>query len=165
MEQQEPCDDAMRLRAASAYVLEGEYVCHECGCYVPVFTVILVGPFGVEGDPAVNEDDDSAILRRPLELPSTLAAALTERSSGHFHPDFSRTIGEQYWMNHCRDCGAKIGDWFVHSPGEAFFPLNDADLDLLKGLQVDGPLQFMAPELAVSSWTSNWLRKSRKPGP
>ena len=165
MEHQEPCDDATRLRAASAYVLEGEYVCHECGCYVPVFSVMLVGPFGVEGDPAFDEDDDSAILRRPLELPSTLAEVVTAKSAGHFHPDFSRTIGDQYWMNHCRDCGAKIGDWFVHAPGEAFFPLNDTDLQLLKGHQVEGPFTLLAPDLATSTWASNWLGMSRKPGP
>ena len=161
MKQDEPCNDLSSLLAASAYVLEGEYVCDECGVPVPVYGVMLVGPFDVVGDPPVDEDDDSAILRRPLELPATLAAVLTESSSGHFHPDFSRTIGQQYWMNHCRDCGAKIGDWFVHSPGEAFFPLNDADLALLKGRQVDGPLRFVAPELAASSWTSNWLRKTQ----
>lgn len=164
MERKDSCNDAPGLSAASAYVLEGEYLCDECGVPVPVYGVIVVGPFGVVGDLSVDEDEDSAILRRPLELPSTLAAVLTESSSGHFHPDFSRTIGQQYWMNHCRDCGAKIGDWFVHSPGEAFFPLNDADLALLKGRQVDGPLRFVAPELAASSWTSNWLRKTRTLG-
>lgn len=164
MERDESLADAPSLSASSAHVLEGEHVCSECGCFVPVFGVMLVGPFRVVGDPGIEEDDDSAIIRRSLELPSTLAAVLTDKSSGHFHPDFSRTIGHQYWMNHCRDCGAKIGDWFVHSPGEALFPLNDTDLALLKGYQVDGPLQFLAPSLATSYWTSNWLRKTRKSG-
>jgi hypothetical protein len=27
--------------------------------------------------------------------------------------DYSKTIRESYWMNHCERCGAKLGDWFI----------------------------------------------------
>ena len=40
-----PADLPSRLIAAANYVLEGEYVCHECGCIVPVFGLMPVAPF------------------------------------------------------------------------------------------------------------------------
>lgn len=146
-----------RLIAAATYVLEGEYACHECGCIVPVFGLMPVGPFDRQGDMLLDEDDDSAMLRRPLNLPPDIRATLASRSGGAFHPDDSKTLGERYWMNHCRDCGAKIGDWFVHKPGEAFFPTSDEEIKKLKGWRLAGPHTFADPDLALSSWTSSWL--------
>jgi hypothetical protein len=61
-------------------------------------------------------------------------------------------------MNHCRECGAKIGDWFVHKPGEAFFPMTDDEMRRLRGELLAGPHTYEDPDLAVSSWTSTWLR-------
>ena len=76
-----PADLPSRLIAAANYVLEGEYVCHECGCIVPVFGLMPVAPFDRQGDVLVAEDDDSVLLRRPLSLPpdvlTTPAPSLT----------------------------------------------------------------------------------------
>ena len=56
-------------------------------------------------------------------------------------------------MNHCRDCGAKIGDWFVHKPGEALFPTSAEEIKMIHGFKLAGPHTFDDPDLAVSSWT------------
>ena len=130
-----PTDLPPRLMAAATYVLEGEYACHECGCIVPVFGLMPVGPFDRQGDMLLDEDDDSALLRRPLNLPPDIRSTLASRSGGSFHPDDSKTLGERYWMNHCRDCGTKIGDWFVHKPGGSLLP------DLRRGDQQAPGLQ------------------------
>ncbi|WP_053162779.1 hypothetical protein [Pseudomonas brassicacearum] len=40
-----------------------------------------------------------------------------------FKQAYSKTTGSCYLMNHCENCGAKLGDFFMHSePGGAFFP-------------------------------------------
>ncbi len=142
-------------------VLMGEYACHECGCIVPVFAPLLVGPFEGESALQLDSDDDSALLRRPQELPPELAAAMTKASQGNYRPDFSKTIAETYWMNHCQECDAKIGDWFVHKPGEAFFPTTNEEHSKLTGKLVEGPFTFIDPDIAVSSWTSQWMRSKR----
>ena len=152
-----PTDLPSRLVAAATYVLEGEYACHECGSIVPVFGLMPVGPFDRQGDMHLDEEDDSALLRRPLDLPPDIKAALVSRSGGSFHPDDSKTLGERYWMNHCRECGTKIGDWFVHKPGEAFFPTSGEEMKKLSGAKLAGPHTFDDPDLALSSWTSSWL--------
>lgn len=147
-----------RLVAAATYVLAGEYACHECGCIVPVFGLMVVGPFERHGDLLLDDEDDSALLRRLAHLPPDLRAELASRSDGHFRPDDSKTLGEPYWMNHCRECGAKIGGWFVHRPGEAFFPTSDEEVRRLRGCRVAGPHTFYDPDLALSAWTAAWLR-------
>lgn len=147
-----------QVTANAVYILEGEHICHECGCFVPVLGLMLVGPFQVLGDELIDPSDDSAILRRPTKLPIELAKTLHDMSHGCFRQDFSRTVADTYWMNHCRECDAKIGDWFVHKPGEAFFPTSADEVSRLKGRRVDGPFSFLSPDLSMSSWTSIWLR-------
>jgi hypothetical protein len=146
-----------RLVAAATCILVGEYACHECGCFVPVFGLLVVGPFERYGDLLLEGEDDSALLRRPVDLPADVRAEVASRSGGHFRPAESKTRGERYWMNHCRECGAKIGDWFVHKPGEAFFPTSDEDAKKLQGFRLTGPHTFDDPDLALSTWTSSWL--------
>ena len=94
-------EPAAALVESAAYVLQGEYACHECGCIVPVFAVMLVGPFQGESALPLDADDDSAVIRRAQELPLELATAMTQTSQGNYRPDFSKTISETYWMNHC----------------------------------------------------------------
>lgn len=147
-----------RLTAAGTYVLESEHACHECGCIVPVFGLMVVGPFELRGPSLLDSDDNSAILRRPVILPADVSDALADRSGGHFRPEDSKTLEQRYWMNHCRECGAKIGDWYVHKPGEAFFPTTEDEARRLRGELLSGPHTYVEPDLAVSSWTGTWLR-------
>lgn len=147
------------LEADAAFVLKGEHHCHECGASTQVFGLMLVGPFKGRTDVFSPDDGDdiAPLLRRATEIPQPLAEILDAKSSGSFHVDFSHTVGEKYWMNHCSHCGAKIGDWFVHKPGEAFFPTCDAEIAIISGSRVQGPWTFENPELSVSSWTTLWL--------
>ncbi len=147
-----------QLEAAAAYVLTGKYVCHECRHEASVFAVLLEGPFKSVGEEFV-EDGDRPLLRNVTDLPEHLAAIFTAKSLGNFRPDFSHTAGERYWMNHCSECGAKIGDWFVGKPGEAFFPTSDAEMSTVQGTRVEGPFCFANPTISLSSWTSEWLRR------
>jgi len=40
--------------------------------------------------------------------------------------DFSKKAEGSYFMNHCKHCGAKLGDFFMHNePGGAFFPTTE----------------------------------------
>jgi hypothetical protein len=51
-----------------------------------------------------------------------------------------------------------FGDWYVHKPGEAFFPTTEDETRRLRGVLLPGPHNYVEPDLAVSSWTSTWLR-------
>lgn len=156
-------DLPVEFEADAAYVLNGEHVCHECGAVTQVFGLMLIGPFRGQTAALGPEDDDEApLLRRATEIPNALAAVITERSLGHFRIDFSNTLGDRYWMNHCEACDAKIGDWFVHKPGGAFFPTNDAEIAKVSGVHVQGPWVFQDPDFSVSSWTTAWVQRKDK---
>jgi hypothetical protein len=79
-----------------------------------------------------------------------------DRSGAHFRPEDSKRLEQRYWMNHCRKCGAKIGDRYEHKPGEAFFPTIEDEMSRLRGELLSGPHTYVEPDLAVSSWTSTW---------
>ena len=85
-----------------------------------MFAVMLLGPFKSQV-PGPVEDDDAPLLRWISELPAPLVAIREEKSDVRFRPYFSRNLDERYWMNHCRECDAKIGDWFIQKPRQAFF--------------------------------------------
>ncbi len=154
-------DDPSFIKAATVYILSGQYLCHECKLEGRVFGLMLSGPFSGSADclDGIESEDDAPLLRRPLELPKNIEIKFVEMSAGHFRKDFSHTAGEHYWMNHCVHCDTKIGDWFVHKPGEAFFPTCDEELANVLGERIPGPWKFNSPELSVSSWTEEWLHR------
>lgn len=148
------------LVADAAFILEGHYACHECKSVTPVFALLLQGPFKATGDVYLDEEDDTALLRNPVEMPETLAKTLESLSGGAFRENFSVAAQQKYRMNHCHACGAKIGDWYVSRPGEAFFPTTDVEMSALKGQRFAGPFTFDDPTLSLSSWTSLWIAKA-----
>ena len=145
------------LVAEAAYILKGMYACHECKSATPVFALLLQGPFQPTGDVYLDDEDDTALLRNPVQMPVTLAESLESLSGGAFRENFSVTAQQKYWMNHCQACGTKIGDWYVSRPGEAFFPMTAEEMSALKGQRFAGPFTFEDPTLSLSSWTSMWI--------
>ncbi len=151
--------EANNFEAQNAYILSGRYVCHDCSQEGQVFSVLLAGPFTGSHNclDEINSEQEVPIVRRAAELPALLGVLLGKRSNGRFRKDYSQTAAQQYWMNHCEHCDTKIGDWFVHKPGEAFFPTSESEIVKVTGECVPGPWQFDSPELSLSSWTSIWL--------
>jgi hypothetical protein len=43
----------------------------------------------------------------------------------------TKTAGTTYFANHC-ECGAVIGDHFLHQPDEVFFPVEKRNMDDLR---------------------------------
>lgn len=147
-----------RLTAAAAYLLEGLYQCDACKRPTKVLTVLAAGPLKLEGDIFGSDEDFSCVLRRLDGLPTPLAHAAANASGGRFRLDDSRTAGQRYFMNHCDHCGGKVGDWFIHNAGEAFFPTHPHDLARITGRRFEGPFVFVDPETSWSSWTNDWLQ-------
>lgn len=150
-----------RLHVEGVYLQTALHDCHACGRSTPVYALLLVGPFAIEGevDLAVELTDDStATLPNPVHLPDAVAAFATQHSGGRFRTDFSRTEERPYWMNHCQHCGAKIGAWYVHNAGAPFFPLNASDFPSIAADRLDGPFMFEDPSLGANSAMDAWLR-------
>lgn len=157
----EPVDnDDDGCTAAHAYVLTGEHVCYACDCFVPVHTVLAVGPFSaIDAGTFVSADDSSALMYALAEAPFNLLAAIESVSESRMYLDHSRVRDDNYLMNYCRECGGKIGAHYVHEVGEAFFPMDDESIDKVQGHFVPGPHRIATSDISHSSWTDRWLAR------
>lgn len=150
-----------RLHVGGVYLQTALHDCHACGQSTPVYALLLVGPFAVEGevDLAVAlADDSTATLPNPVHLPDAVAAFATQHSGGCFRTDFSRTEERPYWMNHCQHCDAKIGAWYVHNAGAPFFPLNKSDFLSITAERLEGRFVFEDPSLGANSAMDAWVQ-------
>ena len=60
---------------------------------------------------------------------------------------YSHTIGEKYYANTCKFCGAISGDFHLHSkPGSAFHPIDETQASniLYSELEIDSPVEIEA---------------------
>ncbi|MEE4180946.1 DUF5710 domain-containing protein [Pseudomonas viridiflava] len=124
------------IRAPYYYVIESISSCWGCSNLTRVFSFKLPEQHE-EFDYYIDEDEDFALTsnlgewkprghRGTVSDVETLSPSVTkqiQRFTGKFKLAYSKTVGRRYWMNHCEHCGAKLGDFFMHSePGGAFFP-------------------------------------------
>ena len=92
----------------------------ECwSCHKQARVVAVIAPADAM---AIDDEEDSAepmmvneaaVLMNVQRMSPELAAAVRV-SAPTFHPDFSKTTGASYWMNHCQHCDALMGDHFLH---------------------------------------------------
>ncbi len=88
-----------------------------------------------------------------LSFVSDLSAAAMVQVQAHapwLRMALTRTSGMTYLANHCA-CGAVQGDHYLGEPGEAFFPLSQDQVQALRLLPCEGPLDAEASH-GSSAW-------------
>ncbi|WP_277960745.1 DUF5710 domain-containing protein [Pseudomonas sp. RIT-To-2] len=124
------------VRAPYYYVIESISDCWGCSNLTRVFSFKLPEQHE-EFDYYVDEDEDFELTsnlgewkrrgyRGTVSNVDSLSPLVTKqihRFTSNFKLAYSKMAGSRYWMNHCEHCGAKLGDFFMHSePGGAFLP-------------------------------------------
>ncbi|WP_248767663.1 DUF5710 domain-containing protein [Pseudomonas sp. MWU12-2345] len=124
------------VRAPYYYVMESISHCWGCSNLTRVFSFKLPEQHE-EFDYYENEDEDFTLTSNlgewkchgyrgtvsNIDSLSPLVTKQIHRFTTKFKLAYSKTAGSRYLMNHCEHCGAKLGDFFMHSePGGAFFP-------------------------------------------
>lgn len=119
---------AFHLRAiAPFYVVESHAACWKCG---KTPRVITCASYGVEENG--EELKECVKFHYVAHLPARLED-FVERHYPEYFRDDSKTTASLYCMNHCRDCGASWGDFFLHDePEGAFFPTERAAAKKIK---------------------------------
>lgn len=118
-------ESRLSIRAIKAFVASANARCWKCHVDIAVICV-YVRQGTVDGDPqsdftvsnitALND----ALKRHLAPLP-------------FFRPAESRAAEMTYWANHCFECNALQGDFYLHSePGGAFFPASAADFSQIQ---------------------------------
>jgi hypothetical protein len=99
--------------------------------------------------PESEEMDEPVVLSNVVRVSDDIAAFL-HLELPTFRIDASNTLHTEYWMNHCQHCGAKQGDYFLHTrPEGPFFawPRGDATITLvdLCGGEIHCDMPYLAP--------------------
>jgi hypothetical protein len=122
------------VRAEEYYIAEGNRACWKCGQSTRVFCFLL--PVGHEILSEEGEYGDEELYTWQRNDAPTMMSYVTNLTPGVveklrpfgdiYRLNRSETTQSQYWMNHCENCGAKQGDFQLHSePGGAFFPMDE----------------------------------------
>jgi hypothetical protein len=105
-------DVAFNFSSSSFYVLHSITGCWRCERGSLVYALMLSNGSRVD------------VLRNVRRI-SREAYFLLKAEYPLYAVDFSKTQKAKVFMNHCAKCGAKLGDFFLHShPGGPFWPIN-----------------------------------------
>ncbi|EDD4953459.1 DNA primase [Salmonella enterica] len=111
------------------YIAQTSSQCWKCGCETVVTSILLP-----EGHQALKQDGDGPIYWKQYENPAFIFYIYDipdhilknfERITHYLSKDYSKTVDEKYWMNHCKHCHMKQGDFQLHCEVDgAFTPSN-----------------------------------------
>ncbi|ECW8768961.1 DNA primase [Salmonella enterica] len=111
------------------YIAQTYDYCWKCGCGTVMTSVLLP-----EGHQTLEQDDDGLIYWKKHEIPAFIFYIYDipvhilknfERITHYLSKDYSKTVDNKYWMNHCQHCHMKQGDFQLHCEVDgAFTPAN-----------------------------------------
>ncbi len=105
------------IAMAPFYLLKSTEDCYKCK---KPSLIVAFAAIGLEGYEETSEE--LIQFSYVTGLPDWLKILLKNEFSNYYF-DWSHTAGDSYYMNHCEHCGARFGDFFLHSePDGAFFP-------------------------------------------
>jgi hypothetical protein len=155
-------DDENSLMAPWFVVAESTEECWECRADTKVFTILLPN-IQNEKQPLnavqyeLSEEAPCSLIN--IEELNDAVEKYFGTLSKYFYSDYSRTISQTYWMNHCEHCGCKIGDFYLHKPEHAFFPITDEQIAKIKLTRVNIPIEAEAG-WSQSSWIDDMLEQA-----
>jgi hypothetical protein len=141
-------DNPVNIRATHYYVLQASHSCRHCKTETPVVAIALPGGHHcTEADTLAHDDDfmgiDGAAFRDWLFTPEqwyeiegpaiiSSVASLADSVAAQIQAINPRYTldGEgnaRQWINHCKQCGATIGDGILHATLGTPFSPKDSD--------------------------------------
>jgi hypothetical protein len=102
------------LMVAPVPLIQATAVCWKCRGRSPVFCLACRDVRESSDTRASYQHDDELLLISDLISVDRQIQQHLRAVASDYRPDWSNTKGHRCWMNHCRDCGAKMGDFFLH---------------------------------------------------
>jgi hypothetical protein len=148
------------------YIVRSTYPCWRCKRAAPVIAIMIERSCGLGEDPG----EEPQVWEPPLgcqypefltniQLLSPELLAQVQAVEPGFRLDRSRAGGE-YYMNHCKWCGAHFGDFFLHQEVDGPFDIYAIDEIEAKGITVQALPALGAQKLAcglVGSDATYWI--------
>ncbi|KTD34695.1 DNA primase TraC [Legionella moravica] len=131
------------IRSVGFFIVESLESCWKCKQGTPVFAFLLPENHQTkEYEDEDDEENDNMIwIDRNYKSIVSFASFMNEkcieiihRFTSCYYFDFSKQSSESYYMNHCKNCNSKLGDFFMHSePDGAFLPMSS---ETAKGIKL-----------------------------
>ncbi len=117
------------IRSNRYFIAQSVHQCWKCKKNTTVYGFVL--PPGYETLEEEEEppewyswEDPTIVSFVTCLLPSVVARI--KQFSNEYYFDYSKTMKNKYWMNHCEHCGEKQGDSMIYyDPRGAFFPVDE----------------------------------------
>lgn len=165
------------VRASYYYVIESVSDCWGCSNLTRVFSFKLPEQHE-EFDYYEDEDEDFPLTsnlgewkchghRGTVSNVDSLSPQVTKqlhRFTNKFKQAYSKTTGSRYLMNHCENCGAKLGDFFMHSePGGAFFPTSPHEAQRMTLVRINERFDANCSVGFASEDFFDWMQVRQQP--
>lgn len=112
------------------YLAKNNCECWRCEKEISVVS-LCSGSFKIVENMNMEDYDGFAFFSNVTYLPEEIIKILKTHFPAYYY-DYSKTINQKYWANHCPYCRALQGDFFLYSePGGAFCPIDE---DSMKNL-------------------------------
>ncbi len=122
----------------SVYLSESKSDCWDCGKETPVFCLCASGFEDEDNDPYDDYTSFFVTLSNLKHCGDDLKEIIGRHAPEYFK-DSSKQAGGRYFMNHCKHCHAKLGDFFMHEePGGSFFPTDRKDAQRVSLREIKG---------------------------
>ncbi len=127
---------------APVYLLSSTIECYSCD------EVTIVHCIAASGVSEEDEPEEVGVRLRLLsnveQIDNAILPKLGEMAPA-YHTNRSMTQGRRVWMNHCVHCGAKQGDFYLHSePDGPFFAYEGGGHVVRELLLENGAFSFEA---------------------
>lgn len=142
------------LRAHRFWLITGKANCWKCSQQTDVSAIVLDGYEEAMEEGEWEPSNERTVLSYITAIdPASLTAIQSVASWMRFSR--SETADATYLANHCGNCGALQGDWFLAKPGEVFFPTDRSELQDFKVDHFDQQLEIDA-RCSWSGW-HEWI--------
>lgn len=135
-------------------VLLSDGKCWKCGQTTPMAAIWV--PSYTEIDHEEDEHEafaDAALLHYVSALTAPVGQQVA-RLAPWLRYARTETYGATYLANHCEQCGALQGDWFVFGVDGPFFPQRPAEIEKIRFIPGVGAFHGCASP-SVSGWMSS----------
>lgn len=122
-------DDLPTLKADSFHIATSNFSCWDCKKDSEVYAIFVKNLYDIAEE---SELEEAVSLTYIASLNSEVDQLLQTLTNGRFSLDYSFNADEQYYMNHCQHCSAKIGDFYLFKSGNVFSPSTLEDYQKLK---------------------------------
>lgn len=119
------------IRSMGFFIAESSESCWKCKQDTPVFAFLLPENHQIKEYEDEDDEENNTIIWQPTDYKSILSFVsfvnkksieILQKFSSHYYFDFSKQSSGNYYMNHCKNCNSKLGDFYMHSAGGAFQP-------------------------------------------